>query len=298
MWKINPQPFIKNNRPLIFAHRGDSALIPENTMHAFKDAYQLDIDCIETDVHMTKDQNFVLFHDPNLERTTDGKGSVADYTLSELKNLDAGYNFQPQGSNDFPFRAKGLKIHSLEEILPLFPKVRFNIDIKSENPLAPEILAQELKELGVEDRVCVGSFHQKQIQRFRKYSKIATSAGPKEVLRFLLKFYLWRKRVSKLIESKKKPISYHDTINNQKMVFGQALPYYSLQIPLQKSIIKIVTPQFIEFAHLVGIAIHVWTINEAMVMKKLLQWNVDGIFTDKPRVLIKVWEQLQNTSEL
>ncbi len=180
MWKIHPHPFIRNSRPILFAHRGDSAQIPENTIKSFEDAYKMNVDCIETDVHMTKDYNFVLFHDPSLERTTNGTGEIADFTLAELKTLDAGYKFQPKGTENFPFRGKGLKILTIEEVLPVFPNVRFNLDIKSNNPKAPEILAQKLKEMDVESRVCVGSFHQSQIKLFRTFSEVATSAGKKK----------------------------------------------------------------------------------------------------------------------
>ena len=297
MWKIHSHPFIKNNRPIVFAHRGDSAQIPENTMQAFKDAYQMKVDCIETDVHMTKDQNFVHFHDPDLVRTTNGTGEISDYTLAELKVLDAGYKFQSEESEDFPFRDKGLQILSIEEVLPVFPNVRFNIDIKSKNPKAPELLAKKLKELDIEQRVCVGSFHQKQIQLFRNFSSSATSAGKKEVVNFLLKFHRWKRRLSKLEDDKRIPKSYEDALEYQKKIFGKTLPYFSLQVPVKMSIIRIVSPRFIEFAHQVGIAVHVWTINEAKEMEKLLQWGADGLFTDKPRVLLEVCEKLQNTTE-
>jgi glycerophosphoryl diester phosphodiesterase len=245
-----------------------------------------------------------------LERTTNGIGKIADYTLAELKELDAGYKFQPEGSNDYPYRGKGLQILSIDEVLPRFPNVRFNIDIKSDNPEAPKLLAEKLKELNSEERVCVGSFHQQQIIRFRKYTSVITSAGKKEVIKFLLKFFKWRKRLPKLIAEENKPVSHevirreHDgkihqeienkahfvwgvrTVKHQKMIFGYDLPYYSLQVPMKQSIIKIISPQFIKFAHFLGIAVHVWTINDRVVMRQLLDWGVDGIFTDKPKLLL------------
>lgn len=312
MWKIHPHKFIRNHRPLVMGHRGDSFSIPENTIQAFEDAYKMKVDCIETDVHMTKDNKFVHFHDPNLERTTNGVGKIADYTLAELKELDAGFKFQPEGSREYPYRGKGLQILSIDEVLPCFPKVRFNLDIKSSNPEAPKLLAEKLKELNVEERVCVGSFHQQQIIRFREYTEAITSAGKKEVIKFLLKFFKWRQKLPKLIEEEHILVSHEvisrqqdgemhqelentdryawgvRTANHQKLIFGHELPYFSLQVPMKQSIIKIISPQFIEFAHFLGIAVHVWTINDPDVMKQLLLWGVDGIFTDKPRVLLEI----------
>ena len=126
MFKCSTNMFLKNYRPLVMAHRGDSANIPENTVQSFEDARKLKVDVIETDVHITKDNKFVLFHDKSVERTTNGQGLIADLTLAQLKQLDAGYQFQTPGEEDYPFRGKGFRIHALEEILPLFPEVRFN----------------------------------------------------------------------------------------------------------------------------------------------------------------------------
>lgn len=74
----------------VAAHRGFCAKFPENTMLAFKEALKLDVDQIETDVRITKDNELVLIHDATLDRTTNGSGRVCDYTLEVLKQLDAG----------------------------------------------------------------------------------------------------------------------------------------------------------------------------------------------------------------
>lgn len=292
MWKVSKTPFISNYRPLVMAHRGDSANIPENTVQAFEDAYNSGVDCIETDIHLTKDNHFIFFHDDVLDRTTNGHGQISEYTLDELKELDAGYNFEivTDHKTIYPFRDKGFRIHALEEILPMFPEVRFNLDIKDKNPKAPQYLASILADLQVEDRVMVGSFHQSQISTFRELAPaITTSAGPKEVVKF------WRK--SRKSPKKKKELpNYMEQLNGspevfqdrQRMIFGKPLPYYALQIPEGYYFLRLVSPDFIHFAHYLGIAIHVWTINDQPSMKRLLKWNIDGIFTDKPMLLLDV----------
>lgn len=287
MWKYHHHPFINNFRPLVMAHRGDSANIPENTIQAFEDAYQLQVDCIETDVHMTTDEEFVLFHDPELDRTTNGTGKIADRTLEELKTLDAGYWFTIDEGHSYPFRSQGLKIHTLDEIIPMFPNVRFNLDIKSTHPNAPKKLAEKLKVLDIEKQVMVGSFHRKQIQKFRKYSEAVSSAGPREVLLFWFKSKFWIKKIKKLPEEQQIPKSESEILKNQLNVFKKELPFKALQIPMRFSILKLVKPSFIQFAHYLGIAIQIWTINDRKTMEKLLQWNVDGIFSDKPRLLLE-----------
>ncbi len=287
MWKRSPLPFLNNSekkRPLVIAHRGDSGNIPENTIQAFEDAFELGVDCLETDVHITKDNQFVLFHDDAVDRTTEAKGLISSFNLSELKKLDAGYRFQPP---NFPFRGQGLQIQTLDEILQKFP-IRFNLDIKDKDQKVPELLALKLKELDVEDRVMVGSFHQGQIKRFRKFSDIPTSAGPREVFKF------WR--VAKKWIRKHQSILIGETNHNnkekftQKIIFGSELPYYALQIPEGYYFLRFITPELIKFAHIEGIdiSIQVWTVNNEKDIRRFLEWGIDGIFTDKPKMMLEI----------
>ncbi|MHA1721094.1 MAG: glycerophosphodiester phosphodiesterase [Promethearchaeota archaeon] len=285
MWKRSPLPFLNNlkkNRPLVFAHRGDSSNIPENTIEAFEDAFNLEVDCLETDVHITKDNKFVLFHDNTIDRTTNGKGSISSYTLADLKKLDAGYRFHPP---NFPYRGKGFQIQSLDEILLKFP-IRFNLDIKDRDPKVPELLALKLEELDVKNRVMVGSFHQGQIKRFRKFSEIPTSAGPKEVFKFWRIAKKWiRKHQSILIDKKN---NFNKEMLSQKTIFGNELPYFALQIPEGYYFLRFITPELIKFAHIEGIdiSIQVWTINNEKDIRRFLNWDIDGIFTDKPKLML------------
>src|SRR6202789_708393 len=80
-------------KPWVIAHRGASGHAPENTMAAFERAVALGAGFIETDLHLTRDARFVAIHDPTLERTTNGKGLVKDFTLAEIRRLDAGLWF-------------------------------------------------------------------------------------------------------------------------------------------------------------------------------------------------------------
>ncbi len=288
MWKISQRPFIHNHRPLIMAHRGESENSPENTLVSFEAAYKLGIDCIESDIHLTKDNQFVFFHDEKLNRTTNGDGFVSDFTLDELKMLDAGYYFEGNKKNLYPFRNQGFKIHSIDEIFPIFPNIRFNLDIKSKDPKVPELLAEKLDELKAEDRIIVGSFHQKQIKKFRKYSSITTAASPREVFKFYLKSKDWKKKYYKEFEND--PIDYR---NNQIQIFGKELPYFALQIPEKRLTFKLVSPEIIEFAHYLGIAVHVWTIKKLNDMKRLLNWGVDGIFTNNSAILVNLIKSME-----
>lgn len=117
---------------LNIAHRGASGHAPENTMAAFKRAYELGADGVELDVQLTKDGGLVICHDDNLKRTTNGKGNISDVTLDEIRQLDAGSWF----SNDF----RGEKVPLLDELLEYARgKLLVDIEIKT-TPRAKEVV--------------------------------------------------------------------------------------------------------------------------------------------------------------
>ncbi len=253
------------------AHRGQSASVPESTLLAFKQAYDLGVDFLETDARLTRDHQVVLFHDSTLTRTTNVGGKLSQYSLPELKTLDLGYWFQLPGQGDFPFRGQGHHILTLAEFLGAFPRVRVNIDLKNKDPVLPGLVADILKQEGAEDRVIVASFHQKQIYLFRQIagSRVTTSAGPMEVLHFVIGSACGRP-------------------------FKRPPSYAAFQVPVGLGPIKIVTPRKIAFAHEKGVAMQVWTINDPQKMLQLMEWGVDGIFTDKPELLLQIKRSRQS----
>ncbi|MDF2960840.1 MAG: glycerophosphodiester phosphodiesterase [Paenibacillus sp.] len=117
---------LQNNPSLIVAgHRGFKSAYPENTLLAFQAALELGVDMLEFDLRFSKDKVVVVIHDETLERTTNGSGHVRDYSLSELKQLDAGGWFGKV--------FEGLKIPTFEELCQLlaaYPNVLLNVEIK------------------------------------------------------------------------------------------------------------------------------------------------------------------------
>jgi glycerophosphoryl diester phosphodiesterase len=263
--------FLKHVRPLVIAHRGNKALYPENTLLALEDAVELGVDALEVDARLTRDGQLVIFHDETLERTTDGQGSISEKTLAELQELDAGFRFTVDKGSTFPYRGKGLKIPTLQDGFERFPEMLFNIDIKNPDPLAVDALVFLIQEYQREEFVLIGSFHDDQIRLFRsKMPNVITAACPSEVKRFL---FAKRVHLTRLIRP----------------------GYNAFQVPLavqQQSkparMVEIVTPSFIQQAHSKGVAVMVWTINDPKVMKKLIEWGVDGIFTDDPKTLLEI----------
>lgn len=116
---------------LVVAHRGASTRAPENTMEAFRLGVEAGADAIELDVHLTADGQLAVIHDETLDRTTDRTGPVAARTMDEVREADAGAEFAgPEG--DFPFRARGLTVPTLPEVLDWLPEgVGLVVEIKA-----------------------------------------------------------------------------------------------------------------------------------------------------------------------
>ena len=101
----------------VIGHRGAAAYAPENTLPSFEHAVEVGADGVELDLHCTADGHLVVIHDDTLERTTDGSGAVEERTLEELRGFDAGYRFTPDRGETFPFRGRGVRIPTFEEVL-------------------------------------------------------------------------------------------------------------------------------------------------------------------------------------
>ncbi|MDF1507560.1 glycerophosphodiester phosphodiesterase [Robertmurraya sp. DFI.2.37] len=141
---------------LIFAHRGYSAKFPENTMKAFREAENAGADGIELDVQLTKDNELVVIHDDKVDRTTNGRGFVKDYSFAELRRLDASYKHKTI--------LKKEPIPSLKEVLAWLQtnQLQCNIEIKSSAESYMKIeepLIELIREFALTERVIISSFN-------------------------------------------------------------------------------------------------------------------------------------------
>jgi len=151
------------NFPLIIGHRGCAGEEPENTLRSFRKAIQVGVDGVECDVHLSRDGYPLVIHDPTLERTTNGKGKVADHTLEELRKLDAG---------------KGEKIPLLDEVLDIVKGKAFLV-IEVKDAKATEKVIQKVKEKNMDEEVFIASFHI-QVVKLSPFKKIFLSAQDPE----------------------------------------------------------------------------------------------------------------------
>jgi glycerophosphoryl diester phosphodiesterase len=154
-------PFFTSSRPLVFAHRGGSALAPENTMDAFANGLALGADGLELDVHLSRDGVVVVHHDATVDRTTSGRGAVASLTAPDLARL---------------------KVPALSDVLSRFRDTRVIVELKLNSAELAGAVVDVVRRAGAVERVCLGSFGLRVLWAARALEPaIATSAAREEV---------------------------------------------------------------------------------------------------------------------
>ena len=127
-WRPVRHSFFRSARPLVFAHRGGSALAPENTLAAFDNGLALGADGLELDVHLSRDGVVVVHHDRTLERTTNLAGLLADRSAAELARADAGCRFVRDQTS--PFAGQGIGVPTLDDVLARYPDRPIVVEMK------------------------------------------------------------------------------------------------------------------------------------------------------------------------
>ncbi|WP_432563779.1 glycerophosphodiester phosphodiesterase [Kineococcus sp. SYSU DK003] len=251
--------------PVVFAHRGGRYLVPEDTVEGFAETLRRFGDVVlELDVHATADGVVVVLHDDTVDRTTDGTGAVAEMTLAELQELDAGYRFSPDGRN-FPWRGRGVRVPTLAEVYRQFPGRPVNVEVKGGRSGIEEAVWRVVEAAGAADRTLVVTTSGAAIRRFRRASgnRVATAASVGE-------FVLYRALGV---------IGLADLQNRR---------FQALQPPDTWRGVRVTTPGLVRRAHDDGLRVDVWTVDEEADVRRLLGWGVDGIMTDRPDVLARV----------
>jgi glycerophosphoryl diester phosphodiesterase len=261
-----PRPPSPHGWPINFAHRGGAKVVPENTIEGFREGFALGGGVVECDVHASAEGTIVVIHDAVVDRTTDGSGPVAEKTVPELQSLDAAYRFSADGGSTFPWRAKGVKIPTLEALYRAFPEAPFNIEIKGGRSGIERAVFRQIEAAGATSRTLVVSDNRGTIARFRKVSqgKVATASSTVELLIYWILHVL---HLGALYDP----------------------PFQALQPPEKyKGVLPVVTRRFVRKAHDRGLRVDVWTIDDEPAMRRLLSFGVDGIMTDRPDVLTRV----------
>lgn len=231
------------------AHRGASAYAPENTMAAFTKGIEMGADYIEIDVQMSKDHIPVIIHDTTLDRTTNGTGKVSDYTLKELKALDAGSWFGDEYTGETiptfeEFLVEfGGKINILIELK--YPELHQGIEEQVANALRYHNL---VKPDSIE--IIIQSFNHESIKKSKELLP--------EVPHGVLIGKGWRKITSQQLEE-----------------FAAYADYFNPSF-------NIVTAELVELVHLTNMTMYAYTVRNQSEAGRLYSLGVDGIITDFP----------------
>ncbi|AOH55644.1 hypothetical protein ABE28_014890 [Peribacillus muralis] len=239
---------------LIFAHRGSAGTHPENTMSAFHEAARVGADGIETDVQLSKDGEVIIMHDERLDRTTNASGYVKDWTLQQLKTVDASFGFKGNWGKE--------KIPTLEELLIWLShnQLLCNIELKNTFFLYPgleEKVIQLVRAYEMEGRIILSSFNHYSLVNCHQLAPELETA----------------------------PL-YRDGLY-MPWVYAKAIGGSAIHPNIRAA------PDAIIQASLsMGMPVRPYTINKAAEMKRLYGMGCSAIITDFPKVAVRVREGL------
>ena len=240
----------------VWAHRGASGYAPENTLDAFQKAVEMGADGIELDVQMTKDSELVVIHDETIDRVSNGKGWVKDYTYEELKKINFNKTHLEYTKEEIP---------TLEQVYRLIKptNLTINVEMKTGNTFYPGMEDKVLeltKKYDMMDRIIVSSFNHYTIRSMKeKCPELKTGA------------------------------LYADGIIN-------AVDYVADVVradALHPGWTKIFYPNYLEDCRRRNILVHVWTINNEKDMRRCCEMGLDAIITNYPDVARKVVDEYQ-----
>ncbi len=234
-----------------FAHRGFTASAPENSLAAFQAAIELGVDGIEFDVRVCASGEVVAFHDPGLSRMTGATGLVKGLPLEQLQK----FRFLHNGGNTDEF------IPTLEQVLELVDgKLKLNVEIKTDglppgHNIEKKVIAA-LKQFGVFDTTIISSFNPIVMRRLHK-------VDPEAIAGLL--------------------IDKTFNIGNTGLFFARILKAKAVHMNAQ-----LLTKSLFEKIQSMAMHCLVWTVNQADMMEKFLDWGVTGIITDQPDALLNI----------
>ncbi|OQY24862.1 MAG: hypothetical protein B6I35_00570 [Anaerolineaceae bacterium 4572_32.2] len=245
--------FLDHERTLNIAHRGASSVAPANTLAAFEKAVELGADGIEFDVHLSADGAPVVIHNFTVDETTNGSGRVADMSLAQLEELDAGSYFDPAFA--------GERIPTLAQVLEAVgSRLLLNIELKHfsprDNGLERAVIAQiEQYQRGRDNdnRILLSSFNPFSLRRAKKIAPYIPVG-----LLYALELPLPLRRAWLA------PLAPHEARH----------PKHTM-----------VNASYMDWAQRRGYRVNTWAVNDSDEMRRLIALGVDGIITPVPDVL-------------
>jgi len=250
---VPPESYLSPARPRLFAHRGLAVGAPENTLLAFAQALALGVSYLETDVHASADGVAIISHDPDLTRLVGREVRIDQLTSAELQKIALG---------------EGQTFTTLAAALDAFPEARFNIDIKAMAAASPTV--EVIRSARAENRVMIGSFNNaRRLAVTRHLPGVATSVSSRAAV-----IATWAAALGI------RPLAVWALRGSQAM-----------QVPEKILGARTTSRRALAAFHAAGVEVHVWTINDADTMNRLLDAGVDGIMTDRADIAVEVFSR-------
>lgn len=256
--------------PILIAHRGASAYTPEHTILAYEAAKQAGATYIEIDLQMTKDGVLVAMHDEKVDRTTDGNGFVKEYTLEELKQLNAGQSFNRTYPDLANKQFENLEVPTLEEIFLHFgDDVNYYIEMKSPGiyvGMEAKLLAllKQYNLIHVNEglpKVIIESFNEDSLTKVHQLEPRLP----------LIKLYSFKEEAAAL------SVQEYNRLRSYASGIGANL--------------NSVTTDFIQEVQQNGLQIYLYTIVNEVEMKQALNLKPNGIFVNNPNLGIRIKDE-------
>jgi glycerophosphoryl diester phosphodiesterase len=251
-------------RPLLlYAHRGATAELPENTMPAFRRALEIGVDALEMDAHLTRDGVPIISHDPSAWRMAGVKADWKDVDLEIARTWDVGRGYVAKDGSR-PFSGQGIRVPTLEQVLVELPGVRINVDLKQATPSMVKPTLAVIRKLGAEDRVTLASFRWRTLLGVRRRGYGGDTA-------------LAQGEVMALLATPTRAL--------------RRLPYTgaAAQVPVKAGPITFGRKGFIDKCHRLGLRVDFWTVDDPVEVARLLDLGADGIMTDDPAAIAPVF---------
>jgi glycerophosphoryl diester phosphodiesterase len=279
-----------------WAHQGGAREAPSNTRYAMDKGLANGAQGLEFDVHRSRDGRVVVIHDKTLERTTNGAGSVSRHSADELAKFDAAYWWVPsQVDNHDPatpeaaYELRGqvekdpdLGIPILDNLLDRFGSMPMTIEVKEADAAEPLVALLQAKAIPFDDLI-VTSFSDKVVAELHRLAPdLPLAPGG----RFTFGFYL-RSRLHLPVPARGPYVALQvpDRLRIRNIKW---LPALLRRLLPENFGLKVTSRRLVRIAHKAGLAVHVWTIDDADQMRTLRDMEVDGIMTDCPIILAEV----------
>ena len=253
------------SQPVTIAHQGGNKVYPDESLLAFTNAVDMGLQVLEVDIHRTKDGVLVINHDQTIDRLTDSSGYIREMSWSGLEQVDGAYNWSLDGLT-YPYRGKGVKILSLNAVLDSFPHQVYDIEINQHDPPLEKDLCDLLRQYGVAaDQTIVASFRDETIARFHDICpEVATSLA---VNQGTILYILSRVGLERLL-----PLD--AVVAQLPRSFSTKLG----QLELDRRYINAFAKGDRQ--------VWVWTVNDSIEMRRMVNMGVHGIITARPGILM------------